>query len=157
MNPIQAAPTVVIADDDDDIRALIKVSVARAGAVVTADVDAGGAALRAIRRSRPDLAILDISMPELTGLQVCRALRADPLTRGVRVMLLSAAVHPAAIAEGGEAGADAYEPKPFSPRQLSVRIREVLQSPAPHSASGTSSDRASIEPQSLEEPDGRTG
>ncbi len=125
------AATVVVADDDADIRALINLSVVRAGAIVAADVGTGGAALDAIRRCAPDLAILDISMPEMTGLQVCRAVRADPSTRRIRIMLLSAAVHPAAIADGGEAGADAYEAKPFSPRQLSARIREVLQQSLP--------------------------
>ena len=120
--------TVVIADDDADIRTLIMLSVAKAGAVVAADVGAGDAALEAIRRYVPDLAILDISMPEMTGLQVCRALRADPLLSRTRVMLLSAAVHPAALAEGDAAGADSYEAKPFSPRLLSARIREMLQS-----------------------------
>ncbi|MET0862977.1 MAG: response regulator [Nakamurella sp.] len=119
--------TVVIADDDADIRALVALSVAKAGAVVTADAATGTAALELIRQWSPDLAILDISMPELTGLQVCRALRADPSTRDIRILFLSAAVHPAAVAEGADAGADAYEGKPFSPRRLSLRIREMLQ------------------------------
>lgn len=137
--PVNASGTVVIADDDADIRALIALSVVRAGAVVAADVGTGGAALEAIRRHAPDLAILDVSMPEMTGLQVCRALRADPSTSGIRVMMLSAAVHPAAVADGEAAGADAYEAKPFSPRQLSARIREVLQSPRSQTAPVTSS------------------
>jgi len=127
--------TVVIADDDADIRALIALSVSRAGAVVAADVSTGTAALQAIRQHVPDLAILDISMPEMTGLQVCRTVRADPATSDVPILLLSAAAHPAAVAEGGAAGADAYEFKPFSPRSLSVRIREMLQ-PRPEEAAG---------------------
>jgi DNA-binding response OmpR family regulator len=118
--------TVVIADDDADIRALIALSVTRAGAVVAADVATGSAALLAIKQCVPDLAILDVSMPEMTGLQVCRAVRADPTTSDVRILVLSAAVHPAAVAEGGAAGADAYEFKPFSPRTLSERIRKML-------------------------------
>ncbi len=75
--------TVVVADDDADIRALIVLSVTRAGAIVAADVSTGIAALHAIKRCVPDLAILDISMPEMTGLQVCRAVRADPATSDV--------------------------------------------------------------------------
>lgn len=124
---MSADSTVVIADDDADIRALIALSVTKAGAVVAADVSTGSAALQVIQDCLPDLAILDISMPEMTGLQVCRALRADPATRDIRIMLLSAAVHPDAVAEGGKAGADAYEAKPFSPRKLSVRIQEMLR------------------------------
>lgn len=127
--------TVVIADDDADIRALIAVSVGRAGGVVVAEAATGSAALHAVRRCRPDLAILDVSMPELTGLEVCRALRADPVTNDVRILVLSAAVHPAAVAEGGAAGADAYELKPFSPRTLSARIRDMLL-PRPAGATG---------------------
>lgn len=149
---MNAAGTVVIADDDADIRALITVSALRAGAVVAADVGTGGAALEAIRRCVPDLAILDISMPEMTGLEVVRALRADPLTSGIRVMLLSAAVHPAALAEGAAAGADAYEAKPFSPRRLAARIREVLKSPPGHRASTEFSTRSvSDRPAAMEE------
>ena len=138
--------TVVIADDDADIRALIALSVNRAGAIVAADVSTGSAALHAIRHCVPDLAILDISMPEMTGLQVCRAVRADPATSGVPILLLSAAAHPAAVAEGGAAGADAYEFKPFSPRTLSVRIREMLQ-PRSVEAAGTESATCFVAPE----------
>ncbi len=119
-------PTVVIADDDSDIRQLIAVAVRRAGAVLTAEVANGAAALAAVRQSPPDLAILDVSMPEMSGLEVCRALRLDPATSAVRILLLSAAVHPAAVAEGLAAGADAYLTKPFSPRTLSAQIRDML-------------------------------
>ena len=124
---MSALGSVVIADDDADIRALIALSVVRAGAVVAAEVGTGGAALQAIRRCSPDLAILDISMPEMTGLEVCRALRADPSTSGMSIMLLSAAVHPDAVTEGIAAGADAYEGKPFSPRRLAGQVRQMLQ------------------------------
>jgi len=138
--------TVVIADDDADIRALIALSVTRAGAVVAADVATGSAALHAIKHCVPDLAILDVSMPGMTGLQVCRVVRADPATSDVPILLLSAAAHPAAVAEGGAAGADAYEFKPFSPRRLSVRIREMLQ-PRSVEASGCESATCVVPPE----------
>ena len=77
-----AQPTVVIADDDHDIRQLIAVAVRRAGAVLTAEVANGAAALAAVRQSPPDLAILDVSMPEMSGLEVCRELRSDPVDLG---------------------------------------------------------------------------
>jgi CheY-like chemotaxis protein len=117
---------VVVADDDPDIRQLVVLAVTRAGGAVTAEVGSGAAALQAIRQTAPELAILDVSMPELTGLEVCRALRADPATAGVRIMLLSAAVHPAAVQEGLAAGADVYAHKPFSPRKLAAQIRDML-------------------------------
>jgi CheY-like chemotaxis protein len=143
---VSSGGTVVIADDDPDIRALIALSVTRAGAVVAADVSTGSAALDAIRRCVPDLAILDVSMPGMTGLQVCRAVRADPATSDIRVLVLSAAVDPAAVAEGGAAGADAYELKPFSPRTLAERIREMVQ-PRPAGATGSESATRFVAPE----------
>ena len=123
---MSAPPSVVIADDDNDIRQLIAVAVRKAGAVLIAEAGNGAAALAAVRQSPPDLAILDVSMPELSGLDVCRELRRDPSTSSVRILLLSAAVHPAAIEEGLAAGADAYLTKPFSPRTLATQIRDLL-------------------------------
>jgi DNA-binding response OmpR family regulator len=124
-------PVVVIADDDTDIRQLIGVAARRAGGVVRASVADGGAALQAIREIRPDLAILDVSMPVLTGLQVCRSVRQDLDLAGTRVLLLSAAVQPAAVAAGITAGADRYALKPFSPRTLAEQIRELLTGAVP--------------------------
>lgn len=118
--------SVVVADDDPDIRQLVVLAVTRAGGVVTAEASTGGAALDAIRRTRPALAVLDVSMPEMSGLEVCRALRADPSTSGIAIMILSAAVHPAAIEDGLAAGADSYVQKPFSPKKLATQIREML-------------------------------
>ena len=135
---MSAGGTVVIADDDADIRALFALSVTRAGAVVAAAESTGSAALHAIRHCVPDLAILDVAMPGMTGLQVCQAVRADPAISDIRILVLSAAVHPAAVAEGGAAGADAYELKPFSPHTLSERIHEMVR-PRPAAAAGSES------------------
>ena len=112
--------TVVIADDDPDIRSLISISVARAGLATVAAVADGIAALRAIRDHQPDLAILDIAMPEMTGIEVCRAVRADSSVGDVRIVLLSASVEESAVAVGIDAGADYFMAKPFSPRDLVV-------------------------------------
>ena len=86
----------------------------------------GAAAWQAILDIGPDLAILDVAMPRMSGLQVCRAVRADPGIAGTRVLLLSAAVHPTAIEAGLAAGADLYSHKPFSPRSLATQIRNLL-------------------------------
>jgi CheY-like chemotaxis protein len=123
---MSAQPTVVIADDDNDIRQLIAVAVRKAGAVLIAEAGNGAAALAAVRQSPPDLAILDVSMPELSGLDVCRELRKDPSTSSIRILLLSAAVHPAAIEEGLADGADAYLTKHISPRTLATQNRDLL-------------------------------
>jgi len=128
---VNQAPVVVIADDDADIRQLVGVAVRRAGACVGASVADGVAAWQVIRDLEPDLAILDVAMPRMSGLQVCRSIRADPGIAGTRVMLLSAAVHPAAVEAGTAAGADLYGVKPFSPRSLAAQIHDLLAAPAP--------------------------
>lgn len=110
--------TVVVADDDTDIRELVRIAVSRAGLSVVASVSDGAAALEAIRLHQPDLAILDVSMPELTGTEVCREVRADPGIGDVRILLLSASVDEAAQQAGLDAGADYFLAKPFSPREL---------------------------------------
>jgi DNA-binding response OmpR family regulator len=120
---------VVIADDDADIRTLVKISVARAGFEVVADLDNGESAAAAIAELKPDLAILDVSMPGLTGVEVCRAVRADPELAGVRLLLLSAAVDDASKAVGLAAGADDYLIKPFSPRELVAQLSAIMGAP----------------------------
>jgi len=122
-------PTVVIADDDAEIRHLVGVAVQRAGATIGASVPDGAAAWQAIRDMEPDLAILDVAMPRMSGLEVCRSLRADPGTADTRVLLLSAAVHPAAIEAGVAAGADLYCSKPFSVRSLVTQIQDLMTAP----------------------------
>jgi DNA-binding response OmpR family regulator len=110
--------TVVIADDDRDIRELVRIAVTRAGLAVVASVGDGAAALDAIREHQPDLAILDVTMPERTGIEVCREVRADGRIGDVRILLLSASVDEAAQQTGLDAGADYFLAKPFSPREL---------------------------------------
>ena len=119
-HPIGASYRVVIADDDVDIRELVEIAVARAGIELVAAAGDGKSALDAIRSHVPDLAILDVAMPELSGLDVVRAMRTDDSLDGVRVLLLSASVDEATKAVGISAGADWYFPKPFSPRELSA-------------------------------------
>lgn len=109
---------VVIADDDRDIRDLVRIAVTRAGLTVVASVADGAAALEAIREHQPDLAILDVMMPGLNGIEVCREVRADRSIGDVRILLLSASVDEAAQMTGLDAGADYFLAKPFSPRDL---------------------------------------
>lgn len=112
------SPTVVVADDDTDIRELVVITARRAGLEVVAAVPDGDAALAAIREHRPDLAILDVSMPGHTGFDICRAVRTDASLDDTRLLLLSASVDEKAQAVGRDAGADHFLPKPFSPRAL---------------------------------------
>ena len=120
-----AAPRVLVADDEDDIRALVGLAVRRAGCTVATEVADGPQALTAARTDPPDLAVLDVSMPGATGLEVCTALRADPATAGVPVLLLSAGASPDDVARGLAAGADAYLAKPFTVAGLVARVREL--------------------------------
>ena len=121
-----AAPVhVLVADDEDDIRALVCLAVAKAGGTVTASVADGGTALLTARAELPDLAVLDVSMPGATGLEVCAALRADPATAGIRLLLLSAGASSDDVARGLAAGADAYLAKPFGVAALVHQIRAL--------------------------------
>ena len=120
-----AAPRVLVADDEDDIRALVGLAIRRAGCTVATEVADGTQALIAARTDPPDLAVLDVSMPGATGLEICTALRADPATAGVPVLLLSAGATHDDVARGLAAGADAYLAKPFSVAGLVARVREL--------------------------------
>ena len=121
-----AAPVhVLVADDEDDIRALVCLAVAKAGGTVTASVADGGTALLTARAELPDLAVLDVSMPGSTGLEVCAALRADPATAGIRILLLSAGASSDDVARGLAAGADAYLAKPFGIAALVHQVRAL--------------------------------
>jgi CheY-like chemotaxis protein len=117
---------VVVADDDAAIRGLVEVAVRKAGAQVAAAVGDGAAAVAAVRAENPDLVVMDVSMPGMGGLEACQQVRSDPRFARLPVVMLSAAVHPAAVRSGMDAGADLYLEKPFSPRALAATLRELL-------------------------------
>ena len=116
---------ILIADDDADIRDLVAFKLEQAGFDVTA-VDNGLSALAAANEAPPDLVVLDVMMPGLSGIDVCRALRGDPRTAGLPVILLTARAQEGDVEVGFGAGADDYVVKPFSPRELVSRVEAVL-------------------------------
>jgi DNA-binding response OmpR family regulator len=118
------APTarVIVADDDADIRALVAIAVTKSGLDLLDSFPDGSSAWEGLQNLVPDLAVLDVSMPGLTGLQLCRLVRADYRLDRMRIILLSAAVDDASRQAGLDAGADEYLLKPFSPRQLIERL-----------------------------------
>jgi DNA-binding response OmpR family regulator len=116
---------VLVADDDADIRDLVAFKLEQAGLEVVA-VEDGQAALEEARARRPILAVLDVSMPGLSGIDVCRMLRADPATAGMLIIMLTARVQEKDAEGGFSAGADDYVTKPFSPRELVARIQSLL-------------------------------
>ena len=116
---------ILVADDDADILALVKSVLERSGHEVVAVAD-GAEALASVRMQRPDLAVLDITMPNVDGLEVLRRLRADLATSSLPVVLLSAQAQEADVKQGFATGATAYVKKPFSPRELVARVAELL-------------------------------
>ena len=118
-------PVVLVAEDDADILELIAHRLATAGYDVVTVPD-GEQALRVARERRPDLAVLDVTMPKLTGYDVTRALRADDRTSRMPVILLTARVQESDVAAGLDAGADDYIRKPFSAAELRDRVAELL-------------------------------
>jgi DNA-binding response OmpR family regulator len=118
-------PLVLVADDDPDILELVTVRLERAGYDVVRAQD-GEDALRAAAELLPDVAVLDVMMPKLSGYDVTRQLRAHESTSGIPVILLSAQVQEVDIARGFESGADDYLKKPFRPQELGARVQAIL-------------------------------
>lgn len=116
---------VLVADDDEDIRELVAFKLTQAGYDVEAVVD-GVKAWEAIDQAPPQLALLDIMMPGLSGLDVLRKIREDERTRAVPVILLTARSRDSDVDAGFESGATDYVIKPFSPRELVHRVGSVL-------------------------------
>jgi DNA-binding response OmpR family regulator len=118
-------PTVLVAEDDEDILLLVATRLTRDGFdVVTARN--GAEALELVQELRPQVAVLDIGMPPPDGLEVVRRIRADAQLDGTRLLLLTAKAQESDVRRGIEAGADAYVSKPFSPAELSARVRALL-------------------------------
>jgi DNA-binding response OmpR family regulator len=118
-------PIVLVADDDQDILELVTFRLERAGYEVVQARD-GEDALRIATEVRPDLAVLDVMMPKLSGYDVTRQIREQDSTREIPVILLTARVQEADVARGFEAGADDYLKKPFSPQELRARVHAIL-------------------------------
>jgi DNA-binding response OmpR family regulator len=113
--------SVVLAEDDPDISLLVTRKLTASGFAVRSVSD-GRAAWRVIQEQRPSLVLLDIMMPGLTGVEVCRRMRSLPSTADIPVILLTARAQQSDVQEGLDAGADDYFVKPFSPRALLERI-----------------------------------
>ena len=121
-----ATRTILVVDDEPGIVAIARDYLDRAGFRVVAASD-GLTALRLARAERPSLLVLDLMLPGMDGLDVARALREDPATRALPIIMLTARVEEADRLIGLELGADDYITKPFSPRELVARVRAVLR------------------------------
>lgn len=121
----QQPRTVLVADDEEDILNLVRFRLEREGLHVIAAHD-GAQALELAREHRPDLCVLDVMMPKLSGLEVLARLRDDPRTASLRVIMLTARAQESDVDDGFDTGADDYIIKPFSPQELRRRVRAQL-------------------------------
>ena len=119
--------TVLVVDDDPVIQKLLRVNFEMEGYEVIIAGD-GVEGLERARADHPDIIVLDIMMPRMSGLDVTRELKADPDTAGIPVMLLSAKAQETDLRAGDESGADGYLTKPFDPLLLLQRVEELIGS-----------------------------
>jgi phosphate regulon transcriptional regulator PhoB len=124
------AAEVLVVEDEPDIRALIVHHLTRDGFRCRA-VGSGADALSRVKAAPPDLVVLDLMLPGMDGLEVCRRLRGAPATAGVPIIMLTAKADEVDRVVGLEMGADDYVVKPFSPKELVARVRAVLRRARP--------------------------
>ena len=116
---------ILVADDTDSIRALYRKLLATDGHEVI-DVGDGEAALAAVQKHHPDVVLLDVTMPHLDGLEVCRRLKADPATASIPVVFLTAKSQEAEIQRGLSLGAAGYVTKPFDALTLGQHVKDIV-------------------------------
>ena len=116
---------MLVVDDDDTVREVLRRYLSRDGHEVLEAAD-GPTGLERARTGHPDLVVLDLMLPGMNGLDVCRELRADPRLRRLRILMLSAKGRESEVEKGLGLGADAYVTKPFSTRELVARVRQLL-------------------------------
>jgi DNA-binding response OmpR family regulator len=141
-------PRVLIVEDEQDIAGLIKHTLERGGGADAEIVGSGDAALKAVAARLPDLVILDLDLPVLGGLEVCRTLRSRADVRHLPIIMLTASTGEGDRVQGLELGADDYVTKPFSLRELSARVRAVLRrtgKPEEHKAMAYAGTRLSAD------------
>lgn len=120
-------PRVLVVEDEQDIAALIKHALERSGDAHVDVVGSGDTALRAVADQPPDLVILDLNLPVLSGTEVCRVIRGRADTANLPIIILSARTSESDRVAGLDLGADDYVTKPFSLRELAARVRAVLR------------------------------
>jgi DNA-binding response OmpR family regulator len=131
---------VLVVEDEQDIAGLIKHALERSGDGIVEIVGTGDAALRAVNEQPPDLVILDLNLPVLSGTEVCRILRGRPSTANIPIIMLSARTAETDRVSGLDLGADDYVTKPFSLRELAARVRAVLRRRQPGEAPGAATN-----------------
>jgi two-component system phosphate regulon response regulator PhoB len=119
-------PNILVVEDEGDLAEMVSYNLQQAGYDVVIAGD-GLSALDILRRDQPDMVILDIMLPNLDGREVCRRIRQDQKTRNIPVLIVSALAEETDRVVGFEIGADDYLTKPFSPRELVLRVKAILR------------------------------
>ena len=142
---------VLIVEDERDVREMLRLNLKMGGFDVL-EAQNGAEGLAIAKAELPSVVILDLMMPEMSGMEVCRALRRNPATSRIPILMLTAKSTEGDKVAGLEVGADDYVTKPFSPRELLLRVRAVarrqpdqgVSKPAPVKAGGIELDRSSM-------------
>jgi two-component system, OmpR family, phosphate regulon response regulator PhoB len=116
---------LLIVDDEEGVRALVRMTL-DSDSYQIIEASAGRQALELAREHHPDLILLDVMLPDVSGIEVCRALKADPRMASTSVVMLTAKAQNADLGEAEDAGADGYFTKPFSPIALMKKVETVL-------------------------------
>jgi two-component system phosphate regulon response regulator PhoB len=142
------AQRILVVEDEPDLLALVRINLEQAGSEVET-AENGNDALAALRRAPPDLMILDLMLPDVPGTEICRRVRGSAELSELPVIMLTAKADEVDRVVGLELGADDYVTKPFSPRELTLRVRAVLrrQQPAPTPARVIEHGTLSLDPE----------
>ena len=116
---------LLIVDDEDGVRALVRMTLDSDNYQIF-EAEEGGQALEVARAQHPDLVLLDVMLPDLSGIEICRQLKSDPAMASTTVVMLTAKAQQSDLGEAEAAGADGYFTKPFSPIALMQKVEMVL-------------------------------
>ncbi len=122
-----SSKTILIVEDEKDVVDLLALNLRKAGGFVISTASDGVTGLNKARREKPDFIILDLMLPKMPGLEVCKILKSDPASRQIPILMLTAKAEEIDRIVGLEFGADDYMTKPFSPREVILRIRAILR------------------------------
>jgi two-component system phosphate regulon response regulator PhoB len=126
-----AKESVLIIEDEEDIRELVNYNLSKEGYQITS-AESGEEGLKTAKSKQPNLIVLDLMLPGMDGLEICKLLKADPKTQHIPIVMLTAKGEESDVITGLELGADDYIAKPFSPKVLVARIRMILRRKSRH-------------------------
>jgi DNA-binding response OmpR family regulator len=115
----------LIVDDEDGVRSLVRMTL-DSDSYVILEAQEGAQALEVIRAHHPDLVLLDVMLPDRSGIDICRELKSDPLTASTTIVMLTARAQQSDLGDAEQAGADGYFTKPFSPIALMQKVESIL-------------------------------